>query len=118
MKAKKIIIRSLIVVIVIIIGLYIFGVATGNNVPKEEPKQEEKETKEDTQKEEEKDQFNPNDIVVADYADKTTDEYINAFIDGGIRYMDFLSYFSLFFYLFLIIFYIFFDKSCPFSCPS
>lgn len=82
MKAKKIIIRSLIVVIVIIIGLYIFGVATGNNVPKEEPKQEEKETKEDTQKEEEKDQFNPNDIVVADYADKTTDEYINAFIDG------------------------------------
>lgn len=82
MKAKKIIIRSLIVVIVIIIGLYIFGIATGNNVPKEEPKQEEKETKEDTQKEEEKDQFNPNDIVVADYADKTTDEYINAFIDG------------------------------------
>ena len=80
MKAKKIIIRSLIVVIVIIIGLYIFGVATGNNVPKEEPKQEEKETKEDTQKE--KDQFNPNDIVVADYADKTTDEYINAFING------------------------------------
>lgn len=82
MKAKKIIIRSLIVVIVIIIGLYIFGVATGNNVPKEDPKQEEKETKEDTQKEEEKDQFNPNDIVVADYADNTTDEYINAFIDG------------------------------------
>lgn len=82
MKAKKIIIRSLIVVIVIIIGLYIFGVATGNNVPKEEPNQEEKEAKEDTQKEEEKDQFNPNDIIVADYADKTTDEYINAFIDG------------------------------------
>lgn len=82
MKAKKIIIRSLIVVIVIIIGLYIFGVATGNNVPKEETKQEEKEAKEDTQKEEEKDQFNPNDIIVADYADKTTDEYINTFIDG------------------------------------
>ena len=82
MKAKKIIIRSLIIVIVIIIGLYIFGVATGNNVLKEEPKQEEKETKKDTQKEEEKDQFNPNDIVVADYADKTTDEYINDFING------------------------------------
>lgn len=53
-----------------------------SEVPEEAPKEEKQEVKEEKKEDKTEDPFNPNDIVVADFKDKTTDEYIDAFIEG------------------------------------